>query len=231
MKITTNYPQIRPLQSTKPAVLPAVPPTPIPTSLLLGKDFPSKLPGGGELTSDGAQALMLGLNFTVPGFASGRALVRGNASPGAAAACYISPLLTAQRSNNPKLVEGVQSFTSLIAANCGPKFKLLHDTAWLGHDFIVFYRDRKNPKVSQGARQVSFGALGSSMVGVLAGAFHKGWLDSASTTFQFAALIGDHVHTGNLKFSQSELLQLSSAPGAEEYSKIVALTELVLPST
>jgi hypothetical protein len=248
------------LPPTLSEVAPAAAPTPIPKSVVLGNELPYKLPGGFELKGLGAQALALGLKFPLQGSgplaapvwpylpkgtslgapiqpflaqssASLGATVRRSPLGGSSAACYVSPRLAAQRSSNSKLIEGVQKFTSLLAANCGARVKLLHDTGWATHDFFVFYRDLKDPEVSQGERLVSLGELGSSVAGVLAGVFHTQWLDQASSTLNFTALVGDHLLTGKLTFSQSELLQLSSAPGAEEYSNIVGLTELLLPAT
>jgi hypothetical protein len=255
---TTNY--ITALPSTPSKVAPPAAQTPIPKSVVLGDELPYKLPGGFELKGLGAQALALGLKFPLQGSVSLGApvwpflpkgtslgapvrpfLAQSAASPGAtvrrsplsspSAACYISPRLAAQRSSDPRLIEGVQMFTSLLAASCGARVKLVNDTAWASHDFFVFYRDQKDPAVSQGERLVDFAALGSSVAGVLAGIFHTQWLDQASSCLNFTALVGDHLLSGKLTFSQSELLQLSSAPGAEEYSNIVGLAELVLPST
>jgi hypothetical protein len=225
---TNSIPALQPGQTQAPPVAATAG---FPTSALLGNVFPITLPGGGELTAAGAQALGLGLKFKWPGSPIIGYQIGRNASPKASTACYVSPQLAAQRSSNPRLVEGVQDFTSLIAGTCGAGVKLLNDSVWLGHDFIVFYRDLKDPEVSPGARLVSVGQLGSSALGVLAGVLHASWLDQASTSLHFAASVGEHLHTGKMNFSQSELLQLSSAPGAEEYSNIVALTELVLPST
>ena len=230
MKIASNYPVIQAWQPARPEAPPAAAATPVPTSVILGKIFPIKLPGGIELTAAGAQALGLGMKFGTPGPTTRPAPVPGKISPGASTACYVSPLLAAQRSTDPKLIEGVRNFTSLIAANCGTKIKLAHDTAWLGHDFIVFYRDLNDPEVKQTEHLVSLGELGSGVFAVLAGILHKPWLDQTSTGLHVTALVGGHLCKGRLAFSQSEYLELSSAPGAEEYSKIVALTEFALPS-
>ena len=196
-------------------------------TVALGHLFPLKLPGGLEIKASGV--ITPAPTAARPGFTPINPILRGNFSPGVFPAYYVSPLLAAQRSANPLVAEDVQKFTSLIATNCGTGVKLAHDAAWLGHDFIVFYRDLKDPAVSKTERLLTLGELGSGLCGVLAGIFNQPWLDRASTTLHFTAMIGDHLHTGRLTFSQSELLELSAAPDAEEYSKIVALSEIALP--
>jgi hypothetical protein len=194
----------------------------------LGHLIPGTIPVG-QFPVLGIPSIGLGLKFPMPVPPAAPWPIGRNPTLGLSA-CYVSPLLAAQRSNNSKLIDGVQNFTSLIASNLGPRVKLVNDTVWLGHDFIVFYRDLKDPEVSQQERLVSLGELGSSMCGVLAGVLHTPWLDEAATSLHFAASFGEHLHTGKITLSQSELMELSSTPHAEEYSKVMAIAELVLPS-
>jgi hypothetical protein len=128
----------------------------------LDGELPFKLPSGYELKGLGAQALALGLKFPLQGIPFGAPVrpfpLQSSAFPGGSiqrsplagtsAACYLSPRLAAQRSVNSKLIEGVQKVTSLLAANCGTRVKLLHDAAWSSHDFVVFYRDLQDPEVT-----------------------------------------------------------------------------------
>jgi hypothetical protein len=232
MKIATNFPSLRAVSPTRPGAAPAPALDHVSGSIVLGNIFPLKLPGGGMFTAADAMALGLGPNFKLPGPTIARPTpARQTPLRGASAGYFVSPHLAAQRSGNPKMVEGVKSLTTLIAANCGPRLKLAHDSIWFGHDCIVFYCGLKDPELKQSERAINLAELGSSAFGVLSGIFHQPWMEHGATALHVTAMIGNHVYTPTLEFRQSEVLELSSAPGAEEAAQIFAVTESFLPSS
>jgi hypothetical protein len=206
--------------------------------------FPLKLPNGMEFTAADAMRLgglnpddlKLGPVSTLPSapppvrkhiLGAAPLPVGHSVVPGLATPRIVSPRLAATRSDNPRLLQGLRDFTTFFTTHCGKGVKLANDLAWLGHDFIVFYRDLKDPDVGTGEHVVEIADLSSSVLSVLGAITGSGRLDQASGSLHFASVIGGHFNSGKVALSQSELVSLSALPDAEEYSAMLDATELM----
>jgi hypothetical protein len=227
MKIAVNPPQIMGVAPTRPTSPPSPPVSAASARLDLTTVFPIKLSGGIELTAH--SALLSGLKSGY-GFNPLLPVLQGNLPVAGSGIRVISPSLAAAWSKNPKVERGFRDFTTLLATHCGPGVKLVHDAGWLGHDFIVFYRHINEPEFTRGERAVELGEIGAGVTSLLGGLLHTQWLDHFSSSLHFGAVIGDHLNTGKLTFSQSDLVGLSSMEHAEEYSTVLEATELLQPS-
>ncbi len=140
-----------------------------------------------------------------------------------------SPAFAPPSSSNEKLVEGLRTVTKLIAGHCGQKVAIATSVVWLAVDGAVTYGTFRDPESSMAERVVDAGELTADALALLGGLLASPHLDHAATALHFAAVVGDHVHTGQITLSQSELAEFSAHPQAEDISNLLKLTEVLQP--
>jgi hypothetical protein len=157
------------------------------------------------------------------------------------AALFNSPLLRApkvhvfsskvasQSPSREKLLNGLRAFSDLITPHCGQKVAIGASAIWLGVDTASAVRTVRDPQSCPEERLSAAGAVSSDACALFAGILGSPHLDQAANAINFATVVGDHVHTGQITFSQSELAQFSSDPQSDDISNILKLTEVFLP--
>ncbi len=226
VRVATNPVVLRPRESeAAPSSLPSVLPL---GKLGLGLGVGSFLPLGADGKLDAARlhASLFGAGvsgkFTLP------------ASKPAFHPAPVRPVVHALypgRPSNPftsqHVVAGIREFATLIAAHAGKVPKVVNQALWTTHDFILLYRSWNDREVSAAERTVSLAKLGSGVCGVFAGLIDSDVLEKSSTGFNYIAMFGEHVASGNLTLSQSEWVELMDHQHAEEYAGLLKLGEIV----
>ena len=138
-----------------------------------------------------------------------------------------SHTLASQAPSTGKLVDGFRALSDLITPHCGQKVAVAASAIWLGVDAASAVRTFRDPQSSAADRLVDAGAVGSDAFALLGGILGSPHLDQAATAINFAVVVGDHVHTGQFTFSQSELVEFSSQPQADDISNLLKLTEVL----
>jgi hypothetical protein len=140
-----------------------------------------------------------------------------------------SPTTASQSPSTGKLVDGFRALSDLITPHCGQNVAVAASAIWLGVDAASAVRTFRDPQSSAADRLVEAGAVGSDAFALLGGILGSPHLDQAANAINFAAVVGDHVHTGQITFSQSELVELSSLPQADYISNLLKLTQVLQP--
>src|ERR1019366_4555245 len=140
-----------------------------------------------------------------------------------------SHTLASQAPSTGKLVDGCRALSDLSMPHCGQKVAVAASAIWLGVDAASAVRSFRDPQSSAADRLVDAGAVGSDAFALLGGILGSSHLDQDATAINFAVVVGDHVHTGQITFSQSELVELSSLPQADYISNLLKLTQVLQP--
>lgn len=138
-----------------------------------------------------------------------------------------SPAVAAQSPLKEKVLDGLRAFSDLITPHCGQKVAIGASVIWLAVDGVSAHSTFRDPASSRMERFAAGSTVGSDVLGLCSGILGGPRLDQAASVLNFAAIIGDHVHTGQITLSQSELVQFSSDPQADDVSNILKLTEIL----
>lgn len=140
-----------------------------------------------------------------------------------------SPALAPQTPSKEKLLDGLRALSDLITPHCGQKVAIAASGIWLAVDTastVSTFRDPQSRKVD---RLAAAGAVTSDATALLAGILGSPHLDQAARAINFAVVVGNHMHTGQITFSQSELAAFSSDPQSDEVSNLLKVIEVSLP--
>lgn len=140
-----------------------------------------------------------------------------------------SPALASQSPSSEKLVDGLRAVSDLITPHFGQKVAIATNVLWLAADAASAHRTFRDPESSPADRLIEIGTLSSDALALLGGILGAPHLDQTANAINFATVVGDHVHTGQITFSQSELVEFSSLPQADDISNLLKLTEVFQP--
>jgi len=140
-----------------------------------------------------------------------------------------TPTPASEAFSNQQMVDGLRAVTNLIAGQCGQKASLAVKAIWLGVDGVSTYHAWRDPQSSLADRAIATGQLGGDGLALLGAVLASSPLEGTANVISFTALIGDHLHTGKITLSQSEVVGFSSHPQAEDISNLLKLTEVFVP--
>lgn len=141
-----------------------------------------------------------------------------------------SPAVASSSPSREKILGGLRAFSDLITPHCGQKVAIGASVIWLAVDGVSARQTFRDPDSRPSERVSAASTVGSDLAGLCGGILGAPYLNQAATALNFAAVVGDHVHTGQITFSQSELAQFSSDPQADDVSNILKLTEVLQPT-
>ncbi|MEO6876567.1 MAG: hypothetical protein ABI222_17260 [Opitutaceae bacterium] len=146
---------------------------------------------------------------------------------GAGKVHVFSPALATQSVSNDKVMEGVRAVTKLIASHCGQKADFAVSAVWLAVDGVSTFHTFRDAESSGAERAIEAANFAADGLALLGGVADSSRLTQISTGISFAALVGDHLHTGQITLSQSEIAAFSSLPNADEISNGLKVFEVV----
>jgi hypothetical protein len=141
----------------------------------------------------------------------------------------LSPTVAASGPSKEKILGGLRAFSVLITSHLGQKVAITASSLWLAADVASTVKTFRDPESSKADRMVEISGLSSDACELFGGILNAPHLNHAAKAINFATVFGDHVHTGQISFTPSEIAQFSTAPGSEVAAYVLKITEVWQP--
>ena len=130
-----------------------------------------------------------------------------------------------------KILDGLRAFSDLVTPSIGGRTAIAINTLWLAADTFTAVQTIRDPNSTKTEGWIEAGNVAADVTALFGGILNAPHLNQASTVLNFAAVVGDHLHTGQLHFTPGEVAQFSTAPDADDVSNLLKITEAMQPDS